>query len=113
MEVVELKVRKHESKNNLFNSYFIDGNVNLKCVALIRDKLDIIDTILNKYSQNKLKTCFEFKRNVFKLAISRLGIDWKEQTNGVYFHKSGFYDKKWILFNLHEIVWDNQDKTIG
>ena len=100
-------------KKDECDSHFITGEANYECVSLISENLHVIDTILHKYSQNKLKTCFEYNRNVFKLAISKLGINWKKEQNGIYYHESGFYDKNWILFNLHEIIWDSQDKSIG
>ena len=108
LKVVELSVRKDD-----YNLHFVEGKVNFECVSLFGDNLHVIDTILLKYSKDKLKTCFEYNRNVFNVAVSALGIDWKEEQNGIYFHESGFYDKQWILFNLHEIIWDNQDKSVG
>ena len=70
LEIIGLSVTKDS-----YNLHFVTGKANFESLMLISDNFDIVDTILLKYSQNKLKTCFEFNRNVFNLAISRLGID--------------------------------------
>ena len=91
----------------LFTTASIDHDIVLK-------HFDLIDRAFCAFGGGDLKWLLNHGQRVYPYVLKSLGIDLSKISNGnkIVQHESGLYSKRFILFSLHELEYENRDSRL-
>ncbi|ETN97371.1 hypothetical protein RFI_40157 [Reticulomyxa filosa] len=122
-EVKEIIEKDEETKEEKQKKTFdIDGSVNKDAVALVAERLYLVEQTLamvidnkNNTNESQVNDTFvnQFEHMLRIMKVDLLMFSDEQKRGRIYNHASGFYDDQFIVFTLQQFISEIQDSTLA
>ena len=105
----------NDTSHSRMNLYSVDGTLETESIDAVSKHFNLIDEAFYAFERDDLKWLSNHGQRVYPYILKSLGIDLSKldnDNNKVVQHESGLYSKKFILFSLHELEYENRDSTL-